>query len=67
MVVLTKTQSVLDYDQEGFGQVRFVSPDDKDEFDQPRKDFWFAHETYADLGEPDTITVTIEPGDKLND
>jgi hypothetical protein len=28
---------------------------------------WLHHEVWVDMGEPDTITITIEPGDKLNE
>jgi hypothetical protein len=29
-------------------------------------DLKLAHGLWCDMGEPDTITVTIEPGDRLN-
>lgn len=41
------------------------APDEDDEF-YLRHQFFLHHQVWKDMGSPETITVTIEPGDKLN-
>lgn len=66
--VLSKTRSILtrsttkgdeDYARQWFIQ---VDPDDS----SVEREVYVDIQTYLDLGEPDVITVTIEPGDTLN-
>lgn len=40
--------------------------DDGSEEGVRRHQFFVEHQVWADMGSPHTITVTIEPGDKLN-
>lgn len=40
---------------------------DEDELVRPPAELQIGKEDWQDMGEPDKITVTIEPGDLLND
>ncbi len=66
--LLSKTRSILtrsttkgdeDYSRQWFIQV-------DEETDVIRREVYVDIGTYQDLGEPETITITIEPGDTLN-
>jgi hypothetical protein len=63
---VTRTRRVLDRRPSGPDEkVRYVQEDD----DVPgavRTDVAFDYATYVDMGSPDVVTVTIEPGDLLN-
>lgn len=60
---LLKTQRVLDHSMRTDHHVSFSSPDDT----MDRLTFVaIANEVWEDLGKPECITVTVEPGDKLN-
>jgi len=66
--ILSKTRSILTrddrYSEEEFGKRWFIQTDE--ETGIVRRNVYVDVETFQDLGEPDTITVTIEPGDTLN-
>jgi hypothetical protein len=72
-MTMTKTRSVLHRRDPniapngGRGEV-FQSPADGFPAEGERyQHVWLAATDWIDLGSPDTITVTIEPGDLLND
>ena len=57
---------VLDlWDQDGSGPVRFAQ-EDEDHLGETVNDIWLDRRKYLELGGPRQITVTIEPGDRLN-
>ena len=47
------------------GRVIYRHTDD-DTYDPYAATLYLSGEDYLDMGRPDTITVTIEPGDRLN-
>lgn len=63
MPVLTRTRSILHAEPES-GARAFVQRDE--DTNVMRRKVYLDIETYQDLGCPDTITVTVEPGDTLN-
>jgi len=69
MAICTKTRSVLHrvdlHGAEGVGLVTFERI--LDEQDEPQRRVRIDVAAWHDLGEPDVITVTIEPGDRLNE
>lgn len=62
--VLLKTTTVLKLKNQGDSNVSFHQ--EKDEGDVRYRHLWMRRDIWEDLGEPQEITVTIEPGDKLN-
>lgn len=63
---LTKTEVVLPYVGEGrYGGIEFVVADESGRSDGPI--VTLSDERWQDMGAPKVITVTIEPGDRLND
>ena len=46
--------------------VVFDNSDPDDDEDREPEQFMTDHQMWGELGEPDVITVTIEPGDLLN-
>jgi hypothetical protein len=65
-VSLSKTASVLTQVESDSTWVSFeIERDEPDE--TRRRDVTIDYATWQDLGEPETITVTIEPGDRLNE
>lgn len=64
MATLIRTQQVLNLT--GSTHDRVVFTRDADEPGDIPTRTAIALDTWADLGRPDTITVTIEPGDHLN-
>jgi hypothetical protein len=64
MAVLSKTVSILTYSTDIRDQRLYVQVDPDTEV--INRQVYVDIETYQDLGEPDVITVTIEPGDTLN-
>lgn len=67
---MTKTRSVLPHagHSEDDGMEVFMCPPEPDPADQGRERVVkLANADWVDLGSPDTITVTVEPGDLLND
>lgn len=70
-VKLTKSISVLSCKRAGSTSAHFQATDKdaKTEADVHVgvvKDLYMPIAHYLDLGEPEVITVTVEPGDKLN-
>ena len=63
--MLTKTQTVMEFDLVDSGHVYFSSKDD-DTSDRLRG-FNMEENDWNDMGSPLEITVTVEPGDRLND
>lgn len=65
MGTLTKKQTVL----HGVGRGGFVVDPDDDEGDDDHRQVsvFIPEHDFEDMGCPSTITVTIEPGDRLND
>lgn len=63
---LTKSQSVLERrplaDAPEHDRFVFSTPADSDR----RRSLILSAEDWAEFGEPDTLTVSIEPGDTLN-
>lgn len=62
---LSKTRSVLTENGDPDLGVRWYIQVDE-ETEVIRRELYLDIATYQDLGEPETITVTIEPGDLLN-
>lgn len=60
--VLTRTRSVLHLDPLTDRTYRQAD----EETDVLHREVYLDIHTYQDLGEPDTITISIEPGDTLN-
>lgn len=67
--VLTKTSAVLDRhdDASTATHVRFSYAADLAAGEAPTHAVHVERSDWHDMGEPDVITVTIEPGDLLND
>ena len=67
--VLTKTNAVLDRhdDASTATHVRFSYAADLAAGEAPTHAVDVERSDWHDMGEPDVITVTIEPGDLLND
>lgn len=67
MAVLTRTRSVLHRSTtkggEPYSRQWFIQVQDDDAI---TREVYVDSQTFHDLGEPDTITVSIEPGDTLN-
>ena len=70
---LIRSISILDYVSvsEDETKVRFVnSPEGfflEDDYDPSIHAAEISHEAWVDMGEPTQVTVTVEPGDNLND
>lgn len=66
MIPLTSTRSILHLDGPAVGMegVRFARI--VDEPDEPQRHVSIDADLWDELGKPETITVTIEPGDLLN-
>lgn len=64
MTALTSTKFTLKFDRETVLFVSYlaVDPDNRDYF----RHFSMEKSVYDELGRPETITVTVEPGDRLN-
>lgn len=67
--VLTESQHVLEHFANGFGRTTFAQPND--EFDghgapYTHRTWSMRTEDWVDMGQPEQITVTIVPGDRLN-
>lgn len=62
--VLTRTRSVLHTHPDLAPRTYCAIAEDSNAI---LREVYLDMETYQDLGEPDTITITIEPGDTLND
>ena len=60
--ILSKTEVVLDHDGDTPTHARFAYDPDIAAGEAPTVE----RVAWRDMGEPDTITVTIEPGDRLN-
>ena len=65
--ILSKTEVVLDRDTDTPTHVRFAYEPDLAAGEAPTHTVYVERVAWRDMGEPDTITVTIEPGDRLND
>ena len=65
--ILSKTEVVLDRDTDTPTHVRFAYEPDLAAGEAPTHTVYVERVAWRDMGEPDTITVTIEPGDLLND
>lgn len=66
--MLTKTRSIvpLASDQDGLGRLFFQrTPDEDGDGQGPRVSL--ARDVWSDMGCPKEVTVTVEPGDWLND
>lgn len=64
MHTLTKTQRILDRTHVTDSHISFRLVDG--ETAEPATGIMLDRETYDDLGQPDMVTVTVEPGDLLN-
>lgn len=66
--VLTRTRSVLTIAEKYEGEVRFGSmveaTDGRMEIDHHRPHILLSTEQWADLGNPESITIAIWPGDR---
>lgn len=68
MVAITRTRSLLTFTglvPSGNAVFQAIRSDGEDI--ERERQVEMDYGTFADLGEPETITVTIEPGDLLND
>jgi hypothetical protein len=68
--MIIKTETVLDlddFDRES-GTVAFMTPEEEDPADSSDRVFVLGMftEAWNDFGQPTQVTVTIEPGDRLN-
>lgn len=63
--ILTKSQFVMALKKEGKHVAHFHTDVDG-EVPSAFKDSYMPHDNFIVLGRPNKITVTIEPGDKLN-
>lgn len=63
--MLRRTQSVLLLATRTDGEVVFDYPVGPDEVESPT--LCIRTEMWRDMGSPGTVTITIEPGDLLND
>ena len=64
--ILSKTEVVLDRDTDTPTHVRFAYEPDLAAGEAPTHTVYVERVAWRDMGEPDVITVTIEPGDRLN-
>ena len=64
--ILSKTKVVLDRDEDTPTHARFAYDPDIAAGEAPTHTVYVERAAWRDMGEPDTITVTIEPGDLLN-
>ena len=64
--ILSKTKVVLDHDGDTATHVRFAYDPDIAAGEAPTHTVYVERVAWRDMGEPDTITATIEPGDRLN-
>ena len=64
--ILSKTEVVLDRDTDTPTHVRFAYEPDLAAGEAPTHTVYVERVAWRDMGEPDVITVTIEPGDLLN-
>jgi hypothetical protein len=62
--VLTEARSILVRSAEGPASVLFQQ--DVDPGEQPRFELLMALPVYTDLGEPERVTLSVQPGDLLN-
>ena len=65
--ILSKTEVVLDRDEDTPTHVRFAYDPDIAAGEAPTHTVYVERVAWRDMGEPDTITATIEPGDLLNE
>jgi hypothetical protein len=63
--MLTKTERIYTHEPQRFGPLERFAQRDEDTQDL-LSSVWVNKQTFDDLGQPDQITVTIEPGDRLN-
>ena len=64
--ILSKTEVVLDRDGDTPTHARFAYDPDIAAGEATTHTVYVERVAWRDMGEPDTITVTIEPGDRLN-
>jgi hypothetical protein len=64
--MIAKTVTVLDYQYTHFESALFESPLDGESEKNSFYHLFMLKKTYNELGCPQKITVTIEPGDELN-
>lgn len=65
MSALVKARSVLDLDFAGTHYVTFSSRDE--DTGHVLRSATFSAQDYEDMGRPEQVTITIEPGDQLTD
>lgn len=65
--MITKTKTVLDFDCISGFTVYFYSPEDGESEINSNYEVNMLESTWKELGSPKRITVTIEPGDLLNE
>ena len=64
--ILSKTEVVLARDGDTPTHARFAHDPDLAAGEAPTHTVYVERVAWRDMGEPDTITATIEPGDHLN-
>ena len=62
---LTKARSVLDFSRGGTTHVTFASKDE--DTGEVQRSVIIRLQDYEDMGRPEQVTITIEPGDRLNE
>lgn len=67
MNMLTKTKTVLVLKRQLFDTVQFGWEDDGSGEKIPTDGHDLPYEKWLDMGKPETITVTVEVGDTLNE
>ena len=65
--ILSKTEVVLDHGGDTPTHVRFAYDPDIAAGEATTHTVYVERVAWRDMGEPDTITATIEPGDLLNE
>lgn len=65
IALLSRTRTILHRAPDGDDSGQWFRATDEDTHAYHRR-VYIDHNTWDDLGRPDTITVSIEPGDTLN-
>lgn len=68
MTLLSATVSVAHIVHAGKAQVSFTSTTDPDdEHSEPRHCYYMRRDLWDEFGQPQMVTLTVKPGDLLND
>ena len=67
MSAMTSSRIVLEFKREHFKAVEFECPREVGEEEIPEDSHTLPYEKWVEMDCPTVITVTVEPGDKLNE